>query len=382
MRIGISCYATHGGSGVVATELGKHLAERGHEVAFITYAAPFRLGPIPPRITLHEVEINEYPLLRNFPYTLALASKMAEVVRAHKLQILHVHYAIPFGAAALLARQIAADLPLRVITTLHGTDITLVGNNSSFRPVTKMTIQTSDAVTAVSSYLRSETVRQFDITRPIQIIPNFADPDADGEAPPCCLEEALDGETPVLIHISNFRPVKRVLDVVRTFAAVRREIEAKLILVGDGPDAAMAHGELEQRGLTKDAVFVGIVRNVAPILKLADVLLLPSETESFGLAALEAMAAGVPVVASQVGGLPEVVDHSRTGFLEQVGDIDAMAARVIEIVTNRPFRVQMGEAARQRAALFHSKRIVPMYESLYEDTLRASDNELPLGSSR
>ena len=381
MRIGISCYASHGGSGVVATELGKHLAERGHEVAFITYAAPFRLGLTPPRISLHEVEINEYPLLRNFPYTLALASKMAEVVRAHKLEILHVHYAIPFGAAALLARQIAADLPLRVITTLHGTDITLVGNNSSFRPVTKMAIQTSDAVTAVSSYLRSETIRQFDITRPIEMIPNFVDPSPAETSPPCCLEGVLDEGIPVLIHISNFRSVKRIPDVVKIFAAVRQRIDAKLVLVGDGPDAALAHHELEQRRLLEDALFVGVVRDVAPLLRLADVLLLPSEMESFGLVALEAMAVGVPVVASRVGGLPEVVEHARTGFLEEVGDTNAMAARVIEIVSDPSMSAQMQETARRRAARFHSDRIIPKYESLYERALRSPRSRAPLSSS-
>jgi len=382
MRIGISCYATHGGSGVVATELGKHLAERGHEVAFISYAAPFRLGPIPSRVTVHEVEINEYPLLRNFPYTLALASKMAEVVRDHRLDILHVHYAIPFGAAALLARQITADLPLRIITTLHGTDITLVGNNSSFRPVTKMAIQASDAVTAVSSYLRAETIHQFDITRPIEIIPNFVDPEAPAPPPPCCLEEALDDGTPVLVHISNFRPVKRVSDVVRTFAAVRREIDAKLILVGDGPDVSVAHHELERTGFLGDAFFVGVVRDVAPILKLADVLLLPSQMESFGLAALEAMAVGVPVVASRVGGLPEVVEHDRSGFLEEPGDTAAMADRVIEIVTDRSVRTRMGDAARESAGRFHSDRVIPQYEALYERVLRSSQRSATSDSSR
>lgn len=381
MRIGISCYATHGGSGVVATELGKHLAERGHEVAFISYAAPFRLGPIPSRITLHEVEINEYPLLRNFPYTLALASKMAEVVRAHRLQILHVHYAIPFGAAALLARQIAADLPLRIITTLHGTDITLVGSNSSFRPVTKMTIEASDAVTVVSSYLHAETIRQFGISRPIEVIPNFVDPDTPETSPPCCLQERLSPGVPVLVHVSNFRPVKRVSDVVKIFAAVRRRIPAKLILIGDGPDAAMAHEQLEQAGLLNDALFVGVVRDVAPILKLADVLLLPSQIESFGLAALEAMAAGVPVVASRVGGLPEVVEHARTGFLEDVGDVDAMAARALGLMTDRAMRIQMGEAARHRASRFHADRVIPEYESLYERVLGLPRTVVPLGSS-
>jgi len=371
MRIGISCYATHGGSGVVATELGKHLAGRGHEIAFISYATPFRLGAIPPRVTLHEVEINEYPLLRNFPYTLALASKMAEVARDHKLEILHVHYAIPFGAAALLAKQIVSDLPLRVITTLHGTDITLVGNNSSFRPVTKMTIEASDAVTAVSSYLRAETIRQFDITRPIDTIHNFIDPSAADALPPCCLRELLDDQIPILVHISNFRPVKRVSNVIKIFAAVRQEIDAKLVLVGDGPDAAAARQQLLRMNLLDDARFLGIVRDVGPILRLADVLLLPSQMESFGLAALEAMAVGVPVVASRVGGLPEVVEHGRTGFLEREGDIEAMASRVLEIVTDRCLRTQMEATSRRRSTQFHTTRIIPQYEALYDRVLHA-----------
>jgi len=370
MRIGISCYPSHGGSGVIGTELGKHLAERGHEVAFISYAAPLRLADLPPRVSFHEVEIEEYPLLKFFPYTLALASKMAEVARMKCLQILHVHYAIPFGAAALLARQITADLGLKVVTTLHGTDITLVGNNASFKPVTTLTIERSDAVTAVSQYLREETRRQFGIDRAIDVVYNFIDPDRhEREIPPCippctCLEQVT------LMHISNFRPVKRIRDVIRIFAKVASQMDARLILVGDGPEAPVAEETAAELDVLDRVTFVGVVDRVAPLLEAADLFLLPSATESFGLAALEAMASGVPVIASDVGGLPEVVEHGTSGYLAPVGDVDQMAKLAIELLSDWRRRKAFAHAAKERAAtVFDHRKIVPQYEAIYERIL-------------
>jgi L-malate glycosyltransferase len=369
MRIGISCYPTHGGSGVVATELGKHLAHRGHEVAFVSYAAPLRLSWLPAGVTFHEVEIEEYPLLKHFPYTLALASKMAEVVRMKRLEILHVHYAIPFGAAALLAKQIVSDPDLKVVTTLHGTDITLVGNNASFRPVTALTIEHSDAVTAVSHFLEAETRRQFGIARPIDVIYNFVDPERH-------VPKHAPGAGPyTVIHISNFRPVKRVIDVIEIFARICETLDARLILVGDGPDCGIAHERAMQLGVADRVSFHGVVDRVAPVLDAADLFLLPSQTESFGLAALEAMASGVPVIASAVGGIPEVVDDGRCGHLAPVGDVETMARLAIDLLRDRPRWAAFSAAARARAAKqFHYRDLVPRYEAIYE---RAIAGERP-----
>jgi N-acetyl-alpha-D-glucosaminyl L-malate synthase BshA len=370
MRIGITCYSTHGGSGVVATELGKHLAQLGHEVAFISYATPLRLTNLPPRVSFHEVDIVEYPLLKNFPYTLALASKMAEVASSLKLQVLHVHYAIPFAAAALLARQIVPELGLKLVTTLHGTDVTLVGNNPSFRPVTEMTIEHSDAVTAVSHFLRDETYQQFKIKKEIEVIYNFIDPVRHERPVPACIPPRECPGQFNLMHISNFRPVKRVGDVVRTFARVREQVNARLIMVGDGPDAGLARQLARDLGVADFVTFTGVVDGVAQLLQEANLLLLPSQTESFGLVALEAMASGVPVIASDVGGLPEVVEHGVTGFLAPVGDVDQMAEYAIRIMTNCALCQSFSRAASQRASeLFDYHKIVPQYEAVYERVL-------------
>ena len=369
MRIGICCYPSHGGSGVVATELGKHLAEHGHEVSFISYAAPLRLTELPPRVSYHEVEIEQYPLLKHFPYTLALASKMAEVVKANDLELLHAHYAIPFGAAALLAKQILADRDLKVALTLHGTDITLVGNNASFKPVTKMTIEAADAVTVVSHWLREETVRQFDVQRPLEVIYNFIDPQRHDLAPCSCIPQCS-SQKKTLMHISNFRPVKRIRDVVSTFARVHAEVDSRLILVGDGPDATVARELGEELGVLDDMKFVGVVDQVAPLLAKADLLLLPSSNESFGLVALEAMASGVPVIASDIGGIPEVVTHGETGFLSPVGDAESMAQHAIALLKDEPLRCQFGLAAQERSrSAFDYAAIVPQYEELYRRAL-------------
>jgi len=355
---------------VVASELGRHLAERGHEVAFISYATPLRLGELPPRVSFHEVEIERYPLLKNFPYTLALASKMAEVVRMKDLQMLHVHYAIPFGAAALLAKQIVSERDLKVVTTLHGTDITLVGNNASFKPVTTLTIEKSDAVTAVSNFLEAETRRQFGITGQIDVVYNFTDPRRYKREPLSCMSRVRHDGPATLMHISNFRPVKRIGDVIRIFARVRAKMDARLILVGDGPEAPVAEMLATELGVRDKVTFLGVVDRVAPILKDADLLLLPSATESFGLVALEAMTSGVPVIASDIGGIPEVVEHGVTGYLAPVGDIEQMAAEAISLLSDCARWESFSAAARKCAVeSFSYQHIVPQYEAIYERVL-------------
>jgi N-acetyl-alpha-D-glucosaminyl L-malate synthase BshA len=354
----------------VATELGKHLAARGHEVAFVSYSTPLRLTELPPRVSFHEVDIVEYPLLTNFPYTLALASKMAEVAHMKRLQVLHVHYAIPFAAAALLARQVVPDLDLKVVTTLHGTDVTLVGNNPSFRPVTAMTINHSHAVTAVSRFLRDEVYEQFAITREIEVIPNFVDPDRHAGPTPSCIPACSCPEEFTLMHISNFRPVKRVGDVIKVFARVQETLQARLVLVGDGPDAGLARQLAQDLGVIDRVHFTGVVDGVAELLGEANLLLLPSQMESFGLVALEAMASGVPVIASDVGGLVEVVEHGVTGFLAPLGDVDQMAAYAVEILSDCATCKSFSRAACQRArGRFDYRDIVPQYEAVYERVL-------------
>lgn len=383
MRIGISCYPTHGGSGVVATELGLRLAERGHSIAFVSYSAPLRLGVLPPRVCFHEAEIEEYPLLKQFPYTLALASKLAEVARSHRLRVLHVHYAIPFAAAAILAKQIAPDLDLKVVTTLHGTDITLVGNNKSFRPVTAFCIEHSDAVTAVSKSLRTETDRTFGVTCPIEVIPNFVEPAHYRNARPAIWpgndrSGAVGRQEPVLVHISNYRPVKRVTDVVRIFARVVASEPARLILVGDGPDLGHATDLARELGVLERVRLIGVVDDVAPYLRGADLLLLPSQAESFGLVALEALAAGVPVIASRVGGLPEVVEHGVSGYLFEPGDVEEMARQTVAILRDPPLAERLGRAGVERTdRLFTPDRIVPRFEDLYHRVLGLPAGAVP-----
>ncbi len=354
----------------MATELGKHLAERGHEVAFISYSTPLRLTDLPPRVSFHEVDIVEYPLLKNFPYTLALASKMAEVAQLKRLQVLHVHYAIPFAAAALMARQVVPELDLKVVTTLHGTDVTLVGNNPSFRPVTAMTINQSHAVTAVSRFLRDEVYEQFSVEREIEVIYNFIDPDRHAGPPPTCIPPRNCPEEFTLIHISNFRPVKRVGDVIKVFARVCETLQARLVLVGDGPDAGLARQMAQALGVLDRVHFTGVLDGVADLLREANLLLLPSQTESFGLVALEAMASGVPVIASNVGGLPEVVEHGVTGFLAPPGDVEQMAAYAVQLLSDCAMCRSFSRAACQRARdHFDYRSIVPQYEAVYERVL-------------
>src|SRR5213594_1884938 len=326
MRIGITCYPTYGGSGAVATELGLELARRGHEVHFISYASPFRLRGYAERVTFHEVTQTEYPLFeQSSPYALALAVKQHEVAMRENLDLMHVHYAIPHAATAWLAKQmLKSQRDLKIVTTLHGTDITLVGRDPSYFSLTKFSIERSDRVTAVSKFLRDETYRAFGCGDcAVAVIPNFINP---AEYHPPAAGSARKPLGPadhkVLIHVSNFRPVKRIGDVVRAFAGVRKALPATLVMVGDGPDRELAQQEAERLGVKRDVRFVGRVDDVGDLLQRADLFLLPSETESFGLAALEAMACGVPVIASKAGGLPEVVRDGETGFLVNVGDVE------------------------------------------------------------
>jgi N-acetyl-alpha-D-glucosaminyl L-malate synthase BshA len=373
MRIGITCYPTYGGSGAIATELGLALARRGHEVHFITYASPFRLRGFAERVYFHEVDttISRYPLFDHFPYTLALAAKQYEVALREKLDVLHVHYAIPHATTAWLAREmLAADRPIKVITTLHGTDITLVGQESSFYTITKFSIEKSDEVTAVSTFLRDETYRTFGcVSCNIRVIPNFVNLEEYRPDPTAC-REGLAPAGKVITHISNFREVKRVKDVVRVFARIRKAMPATLIMVGDGPDRGDAEREAEQLGVADSVRFLGRLDRVASILQSSDLFLLPSQSESFGLAALEAMACGAPAVASRTGGLPEVIDDGLNGILEPAGSVEAMGRRAIELLLDAGRYQAMRNAAVVKAGEFSAERIVPMYEALYVEAVK------------
>ncbi len=374
MKIGITCYPTYGGSGVVATELGIELAARGHEVHFISYAMPIRLTGASERIFFHEVEVTTYPLFDHPPYTLALATKMGEVAEQAQLDLLHVHYAIPHSVSALLARMMAAPRRLPFITTLHGTDITLVGSDRSYLPITRFSIEQSDGVTAISHYLRDRTLREFEIKRPIDVIPNFVNCDLYKKSDDAAARARwAPGGEPILMHLSNFRPVKRLTDVVAIFALVREKIAAKLVLIGDGPDRGAAEYIVRKKRLTKDVHFLGKQDRVHEKLGLADVFLLPSDEESFGLAALEAMACEVPVVATNVGGLPEVVKHGVDGYLFEPRDVDTAAKYVLEILTRPDRGRMMGQMARASARRqYCSNDIIPLYEAYYEKVLNAA----------
>ena len=374
MKIGITCYPTYGGSGAVATELGLELARRGHEVHFITYDSPFRLHGYAERIYFHQVEtrMGRYPLFDHFPYTLALASKQHEVVLREGLEILHVHYAIPHATTAYLAREmLRGERELRVITTLHGTDITLVGQESSFYGITKFSIEQSDEVTAVSTYLRDETYRAFGcVSCDVRVIPNFVNLNEYRPAEQAVRSSVAPEGTKVITHVSNFREVKRVKDVVRVFARIRRAMPATLVMVGDGPERVDAENEAGELGVGGDVRFLGRLDSVASLLQSSDLFVLPSQTESFGLAALEAMACGSPVVASRAGGLPEVVDDGVNGILEPVGSVEAMGRRAVELLRDPARHAAMRAAAIAKAQEFSADRIVPMYEALYEEVLR------------
>lgn len=373
MRIGITCYPTYGGSGAVATELGLALARRGHHVHFISYASPFRLRGFAERVFFHEVDttISRYPLFDHFPYTLALASKQYEVARREQLDLLHVHYAIPHATTAWLAREmIKAERPLKVITTLHGTDITLVGQEASFYEITKFSIERSDHVSAVSAFLRDETYRTFGcVSCDVKVIPNFVNLEEYRPDPDVSRESFAPRDHRVITHISNFREVKRVKDVVRVFARIRRAMPATLLMVGDGPDRRDAEMEATELGVADSVRFLGRLDRVATILQASDLFLLPSQSESFGLAALEAMACGAPAVASRAGGLPEVIDDGVCGILEPPGSVEAMARRAVDLLQDEARFQTMRTEAIARAQTFSAERVVPMYESLYAEAV-------------
>jgi len=377
MNIGITCYPTYGGSGIVATELGLELANRGHHVHFISYANPIRLDPGIPRIDYHEVEVATYPLFQYPPYTLALASRMAEVAEAYELDLLHVHYAIPHSISALLAQQMLEHSGhkrrLPFITTLHGTDITLVGTEPSYFPITKFSIEKSDGITSISEYLRQRTVAVFGVPNEIRVIRNFVNcelyhPDNEKKR---AADYAPGGEK-LLIHLSNFRPVKRVLDCVRILAEVRRSVGAHLLMVGDGPERGPAEHLARELGVERHVSFLGKQNHVERLIPLAHVLLMPSELESFGLVALEAMACGVVPVATRVGGVPELITDGEDGFLEPVGDIAAQAARVVQLLTDDTLHYRMAKTGRWDAnERFCTEKIIPQYERHYADVLAA-----------
>src|ERR1051326_5061972 len=373
MRIGITCYPTYGGSGAVATELGLELARRGHEIHFVSYASPFRLRGYAERVTFHEVTQPEYPLFeQSSPYALALAVKQHEVAMREHLDIMHVHYAIPHAATAWLAKQmLKGQQDLKVVTTLHGTDIPLVGQVPSYFTLTKFSIEQSDGVTAVSEYLRAETYRAVGCGQcDLRVIPNFISiADYHPRTDDGLRRRLAPTGHRVLVHVSNFRPVKRVGDVVKIFATVRAQLPATLLLVGDGPDRDAAEQQVDSLGLRKDVRFLGKVENVGDVLRGSDLFVLPSATESFGLAALEAMACGVPVVASAAGGIPEVVEDGKTGCLAPPGDVATMAARALQILTDTGTQQRMAQAAAARALEFSADHVVPRYEQLYEEVL-------------
>lgn len=377
MRIGITCYPTYGGSGVVATELGIELASAGHEVHFISYSQPFRLTGRDDGIFYHEVPVSSYPLFEFPPYDLALASRMAEVAEFCDLDLLHVHYAIPHSVSALLARQMLAARSRRLpfVTTLHGTDITLVGLDRSYLPITRYSIQESDGVTSISTYLKDKTVADFGISRPIEVIPNFVNcdvytPIADDELRLKARAKFAEPDEAILIHLSNFRPVKRVVDVVKVFSHVVREVPAQLVLVGDGPDRSAAEWLAHDLKINDRVHFLGKLDRVNELLPLADLMIMPSSLESFGLAALEAMACKVPTVGTRVGGVPELIEDGVTGLLFPVGNVEEMAAGAIDLLKD-PARFQiMRDAARKDAQKrFCASLVLPRYVRFYEQIL-------------
>ena len=381
MKIGITCYPTYGGSGVVATELGLELADRGHEVHFISYSQPIRLPKTYPNIHYHEVEVSRYPLFEYPPYDLALATRMAEVAEIYELDLLHVHYAIPHSVSAMLARQMLScdharpRRRLPYVTTLHGTDITLVGSDPSYLPITRFSIDQSDGVTSISEYLKRRTLEVFAVQTPIQVIPNFVNCDLYHRTPELLehRSEYAGADEKILVHLSNFRPVKRLGDVIEIFDRVQQKIPSRLLMIGDGPERSSAEWLAVKKGIHKKVDFLGKQDRISEKLAVADVMLLPSQLESFGLAALEAMACEVVPITTNEGGLPEVVDHGKTGFLAPVGDVETMANYAIEILSDENKLREMGEQARASAqARFCASKIIPMYERFYREVLDRS----------
>jgi L-malate glycosyltransferase len=373
MKIGITCYPTYGGSGVVATELGKELAQLGHEVHFISYALPHRLINFVENIFYHEVEVSNYPLFEHQLYSLALTSKMLEVIEYEQLDLLHVHYAIPHATSAFLAKQVLnkSGSDIKVITTLHGTDVTLVGLEPSFLPLVKLSIEASDGVTAVSRFLKEKTLTNYNINKEIDVIHNFIDSDL---YKPVCNEQFKKHIAPnnekILIHTSNFRPVKRVSDTIRILKKVNKEIPTKLILIGDGPDRSECERLTRELKLEKNVVFLGKQDGLENLLSVADIFLMPSQSESFGLSALEAMSCGVPVISSSVGGLPELMVHNKTGYIAEFGDVDRMAKYALELLRNKKKINSFSKNSRERAEkVFEKKLIIPQYIKYYEKIL-------------
>ena len=379
LRIGITCYPTFGGSGVIATEIGMALARRGHRVHFICYDVPRRLDRFMENVFFHEVEVHDYPLFVYPPYPLSLASKIVEVTTYEKLDLLHVHYAVPHATSAYLAKQVLGDAAPKIITTLHGTDITLVGNDRSYLPITRFSIQQSDGVTAPSNYLRHATYDKLNISTDtrIEIIPNFVDIEhyrpGNPEAEPM-LPHILKRCTKldkIITHVSNFRAVKRIPDVIRVFAKIQEQLPAHLVLIGDGPERSKAESLARELGIAERVCFLGKQDEFVPVLQESHLFLLPSETESFGLAALEAMSCGVPVIASNVHGIPEVIQNGKTGYLTEVGDVDAMAAAAIEVLSDCDLHLQLSKNARNRAVEFYSlPAIIDRYEAYYYEVLQ------------
>ena len=368
LKIGLVCYPTFGGSGIVATELGKALADKGHEIHFITYSKPVRMDWFTKNMYYHKVSVSDYPLFEYAPYELLLSNKLVDVAINQKLDVLHVHYAIPHASAAFYAQQIlkTRNIDLPFITTLHGTDITLLGKDKSFQPVIEFAINQSNAVTAVSESLKDDTYKFFDIKKNIKVIPNFIDPTLYRFAEDIELRAQFAERTEVIItHISNFRKVKRVEDVIRIFEGVQQQLSAKLLLVGDGPELHQVKNLARELEISDKVFFLGKSKRIEQITSISDVFLLPSETESFGLVALEAMASGVAVVSSNVGGLPEVNEDGVTGFLNEVGDIEGMIASVLNILKDKDTLARFKTNALEHSKKFELRKIVPLYEKLY-----------------
>jgi len=372
MKIGIVCYPTFGGSGVVATELGLALSKRGHEVHFITYKQPVRLELLSNRVHFHEVNVPEYPLFHYQPYELALSSKLVDMVKLYDIEVLHVHYAIPHAYAAYMAQKMLREenIYVPIVTTLHGTDITLVGSHPFYKPAVTFSINKSDAVTSVSASLKEDTLRLFNINNDIQVITNFIDMSKHQHDFTDCKRDLMASENEKIItHISNLRPVKRVADVIKVFYGIQKQLPAKLMMVGEGPEREMAEELCESLGITDSVIFFGKSNEIDKILCFSDLFLLPSETESFGLAALEAMASGVPVISSNTGGIPEVNIHGISGFLSDVGDVEDMVKNAVHILQNVEVLTEFKKNAKKEALKFDIAKIVPQYEAVYQQTL-------------
>ncbi|OFW51375.1 MAG: N-acetyl-alpha-D-glucosaminyl L-malate synthase BshA [Actinobacteria bacterium RBG_13_35_12] len=370
MKIGITCYPTYGGSGVVATELGMELAKKGHNIHYMSYGLPFRLNKFHRNIFFHEVEMPEYSLFKYPPYSLSLSAKMVEVIESEKLDLLHVHYAMPHAASAYLAKKIIGGNRIKFITTLHGTDITLVGNHQSFYRITKFSIEESDGVTCVSNYLKETTARIFEINKEMEVIYNFVDTEKYKRTAGNRRDIKFVGkDDKVIMHISNFRPVKRIENIVKVFSIVSKEVKSKLLLVGDGPDICRIRIMVNKLNLEDKVLFMGIQENIIPLLNISDVYMLPSKSEGFGLSALEALSCEVPVIGTNVGGLKEVVEHGKSGFIINPEDIDSMSEAAIKILGSEETRSKMGAEARKRAKLFDSRLIVPKYLEYYKKIL-------------